>query len=220
MIKLKKLLAEAEEQRSNDPVAVLSHEIHNYLTKKHPNFQKLEMPFFNGGGEKLNQYAKTANDAALNKLILQWWELYKQKYNEPNSPSWALTASSDSNDGSMNIYANYYNYDTNQSSVGPVNINKTLDKDLLDSILNDINVEIEINNQDNDWEGTGEGLERVDSLIRFDCEIKIGNDEIDLDIEFDENGDVENINIKDPDLAKRHGITSDSVMKYLLNQGI
>jgi len=122
-------------------------------------------------------------------------------------------------DQKWDINVNYYEYDTNFSSVGPVTINKPLDEFTLEGILEDIEEEIKSSNQDM-YIGPVVDLARLISDITLDCEIKIGKDEIDLTITFEVDGGIKRIDIHDEPLAEKYGITDDSIIKHLDAEGI
>jgi hypothetical protein len=78
-------------------------------------------------------------------------------------------------------------------------------------MINDIKQEIE---DENDPTGAYDQT-RLVSDIKFDCELKVGSDIIDFTVTFDEDGDIQNVEIQDETIARKHGINDQVIYDYI-----
>ena len=85
------------------------------------------------------------------------------------------------------------------------------DKSDFQDLINDIKQEIE---SENDPTGAYDQT-RLVSDIKFDCELKVGSDTIDFTVTFNEDGDIQNVEIQDELIAKKHGINDQVLSDYL-----
>jgi C-terminal processing protease CtpA/Prc len=89
--------------------------------------------------------------------------------------------------------------------------NSSADKSTFEDIVNDITQDIA---SKNDPTGAYDQT-RLVSDIEFDCELKVGNDTIDLTITYDEDGNIQKVEIQDESVAAKHGISDSVIMDYL-----
>ena len=87
----------------------------------------------------------------------------------------------------------------------------TADKSDFQDMINDIKQEIE---DENDPTGAYDQT-RLVSDIKFDCELKVGSDIIDFTVTFDEDGDIQNLEIQDETIARKHGINDQVIYDYI-----
>jgi hypothetical protein len=87
----------------------------------------------------------------------------------------------------------------------------TADKSDFQDMINDIKQEIE---DENDPTGAYDQT-RLVSDIKFDCELKVGSDIIDFTVTFDEDGDIQNVEIQDETIARKHGINDQVIYDYI-----
>ena len=85
------------------------------------------------------------------------------------------------------------------------------DKSDFQDMINDIKQEIE---DENDPTGAYDQT-RLVSDIKFDCELKVGSDTIDFTITFDEDADIQNVEIQDETVARKYGINDHVIYDYL-----
>ena len=85
------------------------------------------------------------------------------------------------------------------------------DKSDFQDMINDIKQEIE---NENDPTGAYDQT-RLVSDIKFDCELKVGSDTIDFTVTFDEDGDIQNVEIQDETIARKHGINDQVIYDYI-----
>jgi len=85
------------------------------------------------------------------------------------------------------------------------------DKSDFQDMISDIKQEIE---NENDPTGAYDQT-RLVSDIKFDCELKVGSDTIDFTVTFDEDGDIQNVEIQDETLARNHGINDQVIYDYI-----
>jgi hypothetical protein len=113
----------------------------------------------------------------------------------------------------LKLRINRVDYDTNISGIVSMNLQGSglADKSTFEDIINDIKQDIESKNDpDGRYDQT-----RLVSDIKFDCELKVGNDAIDLTVTYDEDGDIQNVEIQDDILAQKYGISDSTIMDYL-----
>jgi len=125
-----------------------------------------------------------------------------------------------SNASNFEIIVNYINYGT----LSPGDLisepfhNQIMSNEFAQESINRILDDIESQNIRDDE--TGEyryDITRLeDGEIKFDCSIQIDSYEIDLQVVYDENGDILKIEIQDPDLADKFGITEEMIFDYLM----
>lgn len=123
-----------------------------------------------------------------------------------------LTNKLDSNN--VQIVINRAEYDKNIGGYSYVTYQGggVADKSDFQDLINDIKQEIE---SENDPEGAYDQT-RLVSDIKFDCELKVGSDTIDFTVTFDEDGDIQNVEIQDEIIAKKHGINDQIISDYLI----
>jgi hypothetical protein len=85
------------------------------------------------------------------------------------------------------------------------------DKSDFQDMISDIKQAIE---SENDPTGAYDQT-RLVSDIKFDCELKVGSDKIDFTVTFDEDGDIQNVEIQDDTLARNHGINDQVIYDYI-----
>jgi hypothetical protein len=85
------------------------------------------------------------------------------------------------------------------------------DKNDLRDMIDDIKQSIE---DENDPDGRYDQT-RLVSDIKFDCELKVGSDTIDFTVTFDEDGDIQNVEIQDETIARKHGINDQVIYDFL-----
>jgi hypothetical protein len=113
----------------------------------------------------------------------------------------------------LKLHINRVDYDTNISGITSMYFqgSSTDDKNTFQDIVNDIKQDIE---SKNDPTGAYDQT-RLVSDITFDCELKVGTDTIDLTVTYDEDGDIQNVEIQDEDIAAKYGISDSTIMDYL-----
>ena len=113
----------------------------------------------------------------------------------------------------LNIHINRAEYDTNISGYNYLTFqgNNPSDKNDFQNIINDIKQEIE---SSNDPSGAYDQT-RLVSDIKFDCELVMGSDNIDFTVTYDEDGELQNVEIQDEDLAKKYGVNDQTIADYL-----
>ena len=85
------------------------------------------------------------------------------------------------------------------------------DKSDFQDMISDIKQAIE---SENDPTGAYDQT-RLVSDIKFDCELKVGSATIDFTVTFDEDGDIQNVEIQDDTLARKHGINDQVIYDYI-----
>ena len=112
-----------------------------------------------------------------------------------------------------NIIIKRVDYDTNISGIVSMTFqgNNPSDKSDFQDIINDIKQDIE---SQNDPTGAYDQT-RLVSDIEFDCEMKIGSDTIDFTVTYDEDGDIQNVEIQDVVLAQKYRVSDSTIMDYL-----
>ena len=116
----------------------------------------------------------------------------------------------------IDIIVNYVEVDLNYSNMS-IQKSGVLDSQFVEETLGDIEAYIEDNNIDG---GSRFDITRMVSDIKFDCSININNDEIDITIMLDADGDVISIDIQDDDIADKYGINDQWIQEYLSKQGL
>jgi hypothetical protein len=113
----------------------------------------------------------------------------------------------------LKLHINRVDYDTNISGITSMYFQGSGidDKNTFQDIVNDIKQDIE---SKNDPTGAYDQT-RLVSDITFDCELKVGTDTIDLTVTYDEDGDIQNVEIQDEDIATKYGISDSTIMDYL-----
>lgn len=113
----------------------------------------------------------------------------------------------------LQLHIRRVDYDTNISGIVSMYMqgNSPADKSTFEDIVNDITQDV---TSSNDSTGAYDQT-RLVSDIEFDCELKVGNDTIDLTITYNENGDIQKVDIQDESVAANHGITNSMIMDYL-----
>lgn len=113
----------------------------------------------------------------------------------------------------LNIKINRADYDTNIAGIVSMHFqgHGPDTKDTFQDIINDIKQDIE---SKNDPTGAYDQT-RLVSDITFDCELKVGSDTIDFTVTYDEDGDIQNVEIQDEPVAAKHGISDATIMDYL-----
>jgi predicted DNA binding protein len=113
----------------------------------------------------------------------------------------------------LKVSINRADYDTNISGIVSMNFqgSQLADKNTFHDIIDDIKQDIE---SKNDPTGAYDQT-RLVSDITFDCELKVGTDTIDLTVTYDEDGDIQNVEIQDEDIATKYGISDSTIMDYL-----
>ena len=116
----------------------------------------------------------------------------------------------------IDIVVNYVEVDLNYSNMSIQN-SGVLDSQFVEETLGDIEAYIEDNNIDG---GSRFDVTRIVSDIKFDCSININNDEIDITLMLDTDGDVISIDIQDDIIADKYGINDQWIQEYLNKQGL
>lgn len=113
----------------------------------------------------------------------------------------------------LNIIINSIEYDTNISGIHYLTFQgtNTSNKNDFQDIITDIKHDIE---KENDPTGAYDQT-RLVSDIKFDCELKVGANTIDFTVTFDEDGAIQNVEIQDDTLARKHGINDQTIVDYL-----
>ena len=113
----------------------------------------------------------------------------------------------------LQIIINSAEYDKNIGGIVYVTYQggSAADKSNFQDMINDIKQSIE---DENDPEG-GYDQTRLVSDIKFDCELKVGSDTIDFTVTFDEDADIQNVEIQDENVARKHGINDQVIYDYL-----
>lgn len=123
-----------------------------------------------------------------------------------------------SNASNLEIHVNHINVDLNYSNLTLYKTGK-LDSEFVDETIRDIEAHIEDENiRDPETGQLTHDITRMVSDLEFDCEIKIGKDTIDLRVIYDAEGDIQDVDIQDTDLAEKHGVTETDVYDYLISQ--
>lgn len=123
------------------------------------------------------------------------------------------------NDTFKDINVNYIQVDTNFQNM-TLQKQGVLDEFFLEEVIGDIEAYIDDSNITDAGGNSAFDITRLVSDLKFDCEIKIDNSEIDLTITFDANGDILDVDIDDELLAKKYGITTETIMAHLEAKGI
>ncbi len=113
----------------------------------------------------------------------------------------------------LQIFINSAEYDKNIGGMEYVTYQDehASDKNDFQDKINEIIEEIK---DENDPDGSYDQT-RLVSDIKFDCELKIGSDTIDFTVTFDENSDIQNVDIQDDTVAREHGINDQVLLDYL-----
>jgi hypothetical protein len=111
------------------------------------------------------------------------------------------------------LHINRADYDTNISGIISMTFQgSTPDtKETFHDIINDIRQDIE---SQNDPTGAYDQT-RLVSDIEFDCTLMVGADKINFTAVYEEDGDLKTIDIQDEALAKKHGITTETIYDFL-----
>ena len=123
------------------------------------------------------------------------------------------------NDNIKDINVNYIQVDTNFQNM-TLQKQGVLDEFFLEEVIGDIEAHIDDSNLTDDSGNPAFDITRLVSDLKFDCEIKIDNSEIDLTITFDANGDILDVDIDDESIAEKYGITTETIMAHLESKGI
>jgi hypothetical protein len=123
------------------------------------------------------------------------------------------------NDTFKDINVNYIQVDTNFQNM-TLQKQGVLDEFFLEEVIGDIEAHIDDSNLTDDSGNPAFDITRLVSDLKFDCEIKIDNSEIDLTITFDVNGDILDVDIDDESIAEKYGITTETIMSHLESKGI
>ena len=123
------------------------------------------------------------------------------------------------NDTFKDINVNYIQVDTNFQTYYHQK-QGVLDEFFLEEVIGDIEAHIDDSNLTDDSGNPAFDITRLVSDLKFDCEIKIDNSEIDLTITFDANGDILDVDIDDESIAEKYGITTETIMAHLESKGI
>lgn len=123
------------------------------------------------------------------------------------------------NDTFKDINVNYIQVDTNFQNM-TLQKQGVLDEFFLEEVIGDIEAHIDDSNLTDDNGNSAFDITRLVSDLKFDCEIKIDNSEIDLTITFDANGDILDVDIDDESIAEKYGITTETIMSHLESKGI
>ena len=123
------------------------------------------------------------------------------------------------NDNIKDINVNYIQVDTNFQNM-TLQKQGVLDEFFLEEVIGDIEAHIDDSNLTDDSGNPAFDITRLVSDLKFDCEIKIDNSEIDLTITFDANGDILDVDIDDESIAEKYGITTETIMSHLESKGI
>jgi hypothetical protein len=123
------------------------------------------------------------------------------------------------NDTFKDINVNYIQVDTNFQTYNHQK-QGVLDEFFLEEVIGDIEAHIDDSNLTDDSGNPAFDITRLVSDLKFDCEIKIDNSEIDLTITFDANGDILDVDIDDESIAEKYGITTETIMAHLESKGI
>jgi hypothetical protein len=123
------------------------------------------------------------------------------------------------NDTFKDINVNYIQVDTNFQNM-TLQKQGVLDEFFLEEVIGDIEAHIDDSNLTDDSGNPAFDITRLVSDLKFDCEIKIDNSEIDLTITFDANGDILDVDIDDESIAEKYGITTETIMAHLESKGI
>ena len=110
---------------------------------------------------------------------------------------------------SFQLRINRADYDTNISGIVSMTFQgSTPDtKDTFRDIINDIKQDVASKNDpDGRYDQT-----RLVSDIEFDCDLKVGTDTINFMAVYEEDGDLKTIDIQDEALAKKHGVTVETI---------
>jgi len=114
----------------------------------------------------------------------------------------------------FDIIANHANYEGKYLS--SMQFDEVMSRDFVEEKIQEILDDIESGNiVDSE---TGEYRYDVDRLkgnIEFDCTIPIQGFKIDLRIAYDENADIVSIDVQDPDIADKFGITDTDITNKL-----
>jgi len=111
------------------------------------------------------------------------------------------------------LHINRADYDTNISGIVSMTLQgSTPDtKDTFQEIINDIKQDVASKNDpDGRYDQT-----RLVSDIEFDCDLKVGTDTINFMAVYEEDGDLKTIDIQDEALAKKHGVTVETIYNFL-----
>ena len=111
------------------------------------------------------------------------------------------------------LHINRADYDTNISGIVSMTFQgSTPDtKDTFQDIINDIKQDIE---SQNDPTGAYDQT-RLVSDIEFDCTLMVGADKINFTAVYEEDGDLKTVDIQDESLAKKHGVTVETIYDFL-----
>lgn len=113
----------------------------------------------------------------------------------------------------LQIFINSAEYDKNIGGMVYVTYQgeHASDKNDFQDKIDEIKKEIE---EENDPYGRYDQT-RLVSDIKFDCELKIGADTIDFTVTFDEDSDIQNVDIQDDTVARKYGISDQVIYDYL-----
>jgi|TARA_B100000035_G_scaffold313475_1_gene327246 hypothetical protein len=122
----------------------------------------------------------------------------------------------DSKRKNIKMRVNYIVYDTNyRDSTMPIHdemMSKEFAKEMVDQIVDMIEDENIRNPETGEYEYD---VTRLDSDIRFDCCIQKDDYEIDFNVSYDEDAELVAIDIQDPELADKFGITESDLYELL-----
>ena len=117
----------------------------------------------------------------------------------------------------LEIKVDYVLYETNTKSITWNTEGDLTDENFVRETIEQIvnNVESEnITDDDGNYEFDVTRIE--DGKIVFDCEIAVGEYEIDLRATYDTDGTLQDIYISDPEIADKFGLTDQKLYEFLL----
>ena len=116
----------------------------------------------------------------------------------------------------LNMRVNYIVYETNyHDSTMPIHdemMSKEFAKEMVDRIVDMVEDENIRNPETGEYEYD---VTRLDSDIRFDCCIQRDDYEIDFNVSYDEDAELVAIEIQDPEIADKFGITESDLYEIL-----
>jgi hypothetical protein len=121
-----------------------------------------------------------------------------------------------SNRDPLNMRVNYIVYDTNyHDSTMPIDnemMSKEFAKEMVDQIITTIEDE---NIKDPETGRSQYDVTRLEGDVRFDCCIQRDDYEIDFNVSYDEDSELVSIEIQDPEIADKFGITESDLYELL-----
>ena len=121
-----------------------------------------------------------------------------------------------SNRDPLNMRVNYIVYDTNyHDSTMPIHdemMSKEFAKEMVDRIIDMVEDENIRNTETGEYEYD---VTRLEGDVRFDCCIQRDDYEIDFNVSYDEDSELVSIEIQDPEIADKFGITESDLYELL-----